>query len=111
MEQHIDAGIPIDKDIREQADLFFKGLGISLATIVNAFIRQVLREGQVSLRVAQRNAPGGGEAGMQPSHEDQAKAVQRFIDGIKSIGPLADDELDEMPASGRMDIKRSLGDL
>lgn len=44
---NINVTIRLEKELKEQADQFFNGLGMTLSTAVNVFIRQSLSKGKI----------------------------------------------------------------
>ena len=44
--------IPMDSDLKAQADALFAELGMDLSTAFNIFVRQALREGKIPFDIA-----------------------------------------------------------
>ena len=44
--------IRIDKDLKEQAEIFFGELGLNMTTAFNLFVRQSLRQGKIPFEIS-----------------------------------------------------------
>jgi len=44
MSQQLTVSIPMDRDIKERADILFGKMGLNMTTAVNTFVRQCIRE-------------------------------------------------------------------
>lgn len=47
--------IRIDKDLKEQAEVFFNELGFNMTTAFNIFVRQSLRQGKIPFEISLRD--------------------------------------------------------
>jgi len=52
MPQTTNLNIRIDKDLKEQAEVFFRELGLNMTTAFNIFIRQSLRQGKIPFDIS-----------------------------------------------------------
>ena len=44
--------IRIDKELKEQAEVFFSGLGLNMSSAFNIFVRQSLRQGKIPFELS-----------------------------------------------------------
>ena len=52
MAETVNLNIRIDRSIKEQAELFFAELGMSISTAVSVFMRQALRQGKIPFEIS-----------------------------------------------------------
>lgn len=55
MQENINVTIRLDKELKEQADLFLQNIGMSLSTAVNVFLRQSINKGKIPFEIEQSN--------------------------------------------------------
>ena len=51
MAETINVTIRLDKDVKENAEMMFKDLGMNLSTAFNIFARQALRQGKIPFEI------------------------------------------------------------
>lgn len=51
MQENINVTIRLDKELKEQADLFLHNIGMSLSTAVNIFLRQSISKGKIPFEI------------------------------------------------------------
>jgi DNA-damage-inducible protein J len=51
MQKTTNLNIRIDKDLKQQAEVFFNDLGINMTTAFNIFVRQSLRQGKIPFEI------------------------------------------------------------
>ena len=54
---YIDIPIPIDEDLKWQAELMLDALGLDMNTAINIFLKQVIREGGIPFMITTRPTP------------------------------------------------------
>jgi DNA-damage-inducible protein J len=52
MADTINVTIRLDRDLKEESELLFNGLGMNLSTAFNIFVRQSLRQGKIPFEIA-----------------------------------------------------------
>jgi len=52
MAETTNLNIRIDKDLKEQAEMFFGELGLNMTTAFNIFVRQSLRQGKIPFELS-----------------------------------------------------------
>ena len=52
MAETTNLNIRIDKDLKEQAEIFFSELGLNMTTAFNIFVRQSLRQGKIPFELS-----------------------------------------------------------
>jgi DNA-damage-inducible protein J len=67
----VNVTLRLDREIKENAEILFKELGMSLTTAFNVFVRQSLRQGKIPFEVAD---PFYSEKNMSRLRESIAKA-------------------------------------
>jgi len=70
MAETINVTIRLDKEIKENAERMFSGLGMNLSTAINIYVRQALRQGKIPFEI------------YDPfySEKNQAELVRRMAD-------------------------------
>jgi DNA-damage-inducible protein J len=67
----VNVTLRLDREIKENAEILFKELGMNLTTAFNVFVRQALRQGKIPFEVAD---PFYSEKNMGRLRESIAKA-------------------------------------
>jgi DNA-damage-inducible protein J len=67
----VNVTLRLDREIKENAEILFKELGMNLTTAFNVFVRQALRQGKIPFEVAD---PFYSEKNMSRLRESIAKA-------------------------------------
>ena len=57
MAETTNLNIRIDKDLKEQAEVFFSELGLNMSSAFNIFVRQSLREGKIPFELSLATDP------------------------------------------------------
>jgi DNA-damage-inducible protein J len=79
--------IRIDKDLKEQAEVFFAELGLNMTTAINVFVRQSLRQRKIPFEISIEPDPFYGAANMEVLRRSINEANEgKFI--TKSLGEL-----------------------
>lgn len=70
MAENINVTIRLDKEVKENAERMFSGLGMNLSTAINIYVRQALRQGKIPFEI------------YDPfySEKNQAELVRRMAD-------------------------------
>ena len=70
MAETINVTIRLDKEVKENAERMFSGLGMNLSTAINIYVRQALRQGKIPFEI------------YDPfySEKNQAELVRRMAD-------------------------------
>ena len=85
----INLNLRIDRDIKEQAELLFGELGMTMTTAFNIFVRQSLRQRKIPFEVSLQEDPFYSESNMA--------ALKRSI-GEAQEGRVVSKTLDELRA-------------
>jgi DNA-damage-inducible protein J len=79
--------IRIDRDLKEQAEVFFGELGLSMSAAINVFIRQSLRQGKIPFELSLASDPFYSPMNTTALRESLADANEgRFI--VKTLDEL-----------------------
>lgn len=57
MAETTNLNIRIDKELKEQAEIFFNELGLNMTTAFNIFVRQSLRQGGIPFEITIKTDP------------------------------------------------------
>jgi len=57
MAETANLSIRIDKELKEQAELFFSELGLNMSSAFNIFVRQSLRQGKIPFEISITSDP------------------------------------------------------
>jgi DNA-damage-inducible protein J len=77
--------IRIDKELKQQAELFFSELGLNMTTAINIFVRQSLRQGKIPFEIIS-----------DPFYSSSnIKALERSLQQLKE-GKIVTKTLDEL---------------
>ena len=60
-----EVNIRLDDNLKEKADSLFEELGLNMATAVNMFVRQVVRQGGIPFEITTRIDPFYSESNMR----------------------------------------------
>ncbi len=68
----VSTNIKIDPDVKEQAQILFKSMGMNLSTAVNIFLKQAIREQSIPFRI--------GDPFYSPANISYLEKVTKEID-------------------------------
>ena len=76
--------ILIDDNLKEKADSLFEELGLNMATAVNMFVRQVVRQGGIPFEITTKTDPFYSESNMRVLRQsikeaDEGKLIEHEL--------------------------------
>ena len=82
--------IRIDKDLKEQAEIFFSELGLNMSSAFNIFVRQSLRQGKIPFELSLVADPFYSSTNMTTLRQsiqeaNEGKFVTRTLDELQSM--------------------------
>ena len=89
MAETTNLNIRIDKQLKEQAELFFNELGLNMSSAFNIFVRQSLREGKIPFELSVE---------ADPFYSEQNQAVLRRSIQQLNEGKVITKTMDELRA-------------
>ena len=92
MAQTTNLNIRIDKELKENAEVFFADLGLNMTTAFNIFVRQSLRQGKIPFEIV--SFPNASDPFY--SHENM-KALKKSAEELRQ-GKVVVKTLDELRA-------------
>jgi len=82
--------IRIDKDLKEQAEIFFSELGLNMSSAFNIFVRQSLRQGKIPFELSLVADPFYSSTNMTTLRQsiqeaNEGKFVTKTLDELQSM--------------------------
>ena len=82
--------IRIDKELKEQSEIFFSELGMNMTTAVNIFFRQSLREGKIPFELSITPDPFYSPTNMAVlrrsiQEANQGKYITKTLDELRAM--------------------------
>ena len=82
--------IRIDKDLKEQAEIFFSELGLNMSSAFNIFVRQSLRQGKIPFEISIVADPFYSSTNMAAlrhsiQEADEGKFVTKTLDELRAM--------------------------
>jgi len=82
--------IRIDKDLKEQAEVFFGEMGLNMTTAINVFVRQSLREGKIPFEISLASDPFYGPSNMAALRRsireaEDGRFVTKTLDELRAM--------------------------
>jgi len=90
MAETTNLNIRIDKDLKEQAEVFFNELGLNMSSAFNIFIRQSLRQGKIPFELSVNPDPFYSASNMTALRKsiqeaNDGKFVTKTIDELRAM--------------------------
>ena len=90
MAETTDLKIRIDKDLKEQAEVFFNELGLNMSSAFNIFVRQSLRQGRIPFELSLEtdpfyNAPNMTVLRQSIQEANEGKFVAKTLDELYAM--------------------------
>ena len=90
MAETTNLNIRIDKEIKEQAEVFFNELGLNMSSAFNIFVRQSLRQGKIPFELSIAGDPFYGATNMAVLQEsvgqaNEGKFVTKTIEELRAM--------------------------
>jgi DNA-damage-inducible protein J len=82
MAETTNLNIRIDKELKEQAEVFFTELGLNMSSAFNIFVRQSLRQGKIPFELSLVAEPYYSSTGMEASHQSIKKNLARLNEAV-----------------------------
>jgi len=80
MAETTDLKIRIDKDLKDQAEVFFNELGLNMSSAFNIFVRQSLRQGKIPFELSLVADPFYSDTNMAVLHQSLQEANEgKFV--------------------------------
>jgi DNA-damage-inducible protein J len=82
--------IRIDKELKEQAEIFFGELGLNMSSAFNIFVRQSLREGRIPFELSIVSDPFYSQANMAVLRQsikeaNEGKFITKTLDELRTM--------------------------
>jgi DNA-damage-inducible protein J len=82
--------IRIDKELKEQAEIFFGELGLNMSSAFNIFVRQSLREGRIPFELSIVSDPFYSQTNMAVLRQsikeaNEGKFVTKTLDELRTM--------------------------
>ena len=81
MEKNATLNLRVNSDVKKNAELILSRLGISMATAVDMYLRQIAMVGGIPFPVTVKPAPESVDAGAMTAHEIRAK-IHKGIEDV-----------------------------
>jgi DNA-damage-inducible protein J len=90
MSETTNLNIRIDKDLKEQAEIFFGELGLNMTAAFNVFVRQSLRQGKIPFELSLVSDPFYSPSNMavlrrSMREADEGKFVAKTLDELRAM--------------------------
>ena len=90
MAETTNISIRIDKDVKEQAEVFFNDLGLNMSSAFNIFVRQSLRQGKIPFELSIVADPFYSPTNMAVLRRsireaNEGKFVSKTLDELRSM--------------------------
>ena len=90
MAETTNLNIRIDKELKEQAEIFFGELGLNMTTAFNVFVRQTLRQGKIPFELSIVADPFYSLANMNVLRKsmqeaNEGKFVTKTLDELRAM--------------------------
>ncbi|MDR1000370.1 MAG: type II toxin-antitoxin system RelB/DinJ family antitoxin [Clostridiales bacterium] len=90
MAETTNLNIRIDKELKEQAEVFFSELGLNMSSAFNIFVRQSLRQGKIPFELSIVPDPFYSSANMAVlrrsiQEANEGKFVTKTLDELRSM--------------------------
>ena len=90
MAETTNLNIRIDKELKEQAEVFFNELGLNMSSAFNIFVRQSLRQGKIPFELSVVADPFYSSSNMavlrkSVKEADEGKFVTKTIDELRAM--------------------------
>ena len=90
MAETTDLNIRIDKELKEQAEVFFNELGLNMSSAFNIFVRQSLRQGKIPFELSLVADPFYGATNMAVLRQslqeaNEGKFVTKTLEELQTM--------------------------
>ena len=90
MAETTNLNIRIDKELKEQAEVFFSELGLNMSSAFNIFVRQSLRQGKIPFELSLTADPFYGSTNMaflrkSVQEANEGRYVRKTLDELRSM--------------------------
>lgn len=90
MAETTNVNIRIDKDLKDQAEVFFSELGLTMTSAFNIFVRQSLRQGKIPFEISLATDPFYSPVNITAlrrsiQEADEGKFVIKTMDELKAM--------------------------
>ena len=90
MAETTNLNIRIDKELKEQAEIFFNELGLNMSSAFNIFVRQSLRQGKIPFELSIVTDPFYSAANMAVLRQsvqeaDAGKFITKTLDELRAM--------------------------
>jgi len=90
MAETTNLNIRIDKELKEQAEVFFNALGLTMSSAFNIFIRQSLRQGKIPFELSLAVDPFYSYSNMSVLRKsikeaDEGKFITKTLDELRAM--------------------------
>ena len=90
MTETTNLNIRIDKELKEQAEVFFSELGLNMSSAFNIFVRQSLRQGKIPFEISLVADPFYGPANMAVLRKsiqeaNEGRFVTKTLDELRAM--------------------------
>ena len=90
MAETTNLNIRIDKDLKEQAEIFFNELGLNMSSAFNIFVRQSLRQGKIPFELSVAADPFYNSTNMAAlrrsvKEADEGKFITKSLDELRAM--------------------------
>ena len=90
MAETTNLNIRIDKELKEQAEVFFSELGMNMTTAVNIFFRQSLRQGKIPFELSIASDPFYSSSNMTVLRQsiqeaNEGKFITKTLDELRAM--------------------------
>jgi len=90
MAETTNLNIMIDKELKEQAEIFFSELGLNMSSAFNIFVRQSLRQGKIPFELSLVADPFYSSTNMTALRQsileaNEGKFVTKTLDELRSM--------------------------